>query len=657
VIKTPNPDNPIEEPLLYNSKIISNYLELIKRRYAYIDIADLLNYARMEPYQVEDEGHWFSQRQVDLFHEYLTKATGVTSIAREAGQYSASPEGLGWMSRYVLGLAGPVKAFEAIGKLAGRLTRSTSFESVRIHDNEIVLTVRPREGVSEKPYQCENRIGYFEAIVAGFNGRKPRIEHPECVFRGDAVCKYHITWSASKAAVFRIARLVFSAFAIVALACIHFILGLHIMLISALVATVIILLLSLLKENFLKHELDSAIAYLRSTTERSFEDFERVYRNALMGKEIGHALSASKDMDGTMQLVMRIFKEHGDYDRGMILIADERERELEFRAGFGYSEELYKELRGARFSLYKPESRGIFVLCYREHRPFLINDIEAIEKRLSTHSLDLLRKMGSKSFVCCPILYEDQCLGVLAVDNFKSKRPLLESDLNLLMSIAPEIGITLNSAMFVEEREQQFRSILRTLAASIDARDALTAGHSERVTEYAVAICKEMHLSTELTEVIRVAAQLHDYGKIGIKDSILKKSGPLTGKEREEIKTHAVKTQDILSRINFAGAYQQVPFIAGSHHERLDGTGYPRGLKGSEIPLGARILAVADFFEAISAKRHYHEPLPPEAAIEMLQGEADHHLDAVVIQALIRSLRRIHDEAPVNAMLVPQNLN
>jgi len=655
VIKTPDTDSPTEEPLLYNSKIISNYLELIRRRYAYIDIADLLNYARMESYQVADEGHWFSQGQVDLFHEYLTKATGVTSIAREAGQYSASPEGLGWMSRYVLGLAGPAKAFEAIGKLAGRLTRSSSFESVRISDNEIELTVRPREGVSEKPYQCENRIGYFEAIIAGFNGRNAHVEHPECVFRGDQACTYHITWSASRAAVFRIARLVFSSLAVVALVCIHFVLGLHIMLISALIATVVVLFLSLLKENYLKLELDSAIANLRSTTERGFEDFERVYRNALMGREIGHALSASKDMGGTLRQVMRIFSEHGDYDRGMILIADERE--LEFRAGFGYSDELYKELRGARFSLYKPESRGIFVQCYREHKPFLINDIESIEKRLSAHSLDLLRKMGSKSFVCCPILYEDQCLGVLAVDNFKSKRPLLESDLNLLMSIAPEIGITLNSAMFVEEREEQFRSILRTLAASIDARDALTAGHSERVTEYAVAICKEMNLSMELTEVIRVAAQLHDYGKIGIKDSILKKSGPLTGKEREEIKTHAVKTQDILSRINFAGAYQQVPFIAGSHHERLDGTGYPRGLKGSEIPLGARILAVADFFEAISAKRHYHEPQPLEAAIEMLRGEADHHLDAIVIQALIRSVRRSQNDTSVDAVLIGQTLN
>jgi len=149
-----------------------------------------------------------------------------------------------------------------------------------------------------------------------------------------------------------------------------------------------------------------------------------------------------------------------------------------------------------------------------------------------------------------------------------------------------------------------------------------------------------MGLPRDLREVIRVASQLHDYGKIGIKDSILKKSGPLTGKEREEIKTHVVKTQNILEQINFNGMYQQVPFIAGAHHERLDGTGYPRGLSGDEIPLGARIIAVADFFEAITAKRHYHEPQSLEEAIRTLKKEGGHHLDENVIQALLKSMSR-----------------
>ncbi|TFG82008.1 MAG: GAF domain-containing protein [Spirochaetales bacterium] len=555
---------------------------------------------------------------------------------------------MGWISRYVLGLAGPAKAFDVISKLAGSLTRSTRFESRRISNNEIELIVTPMEGVQEKPYQCENRIGYFEAIITGFNGRKSRIEHPECVFKGGKVCKYRISWSESKAAVLRMVRLVFALASCLVLAVASIFVDGTVLLGGVVFTISILLMLSLMKERFLKKELDSVIDNLRSTTERGFEDFDRIYNNALMGKEIGHVLSVAKDIDVMLAQVMDILNERCDYDRGIILLADDEKRLLKFRAGFGYTEKVSREIRGARFSLYKPESRGVFAVCYREQKPFLINDVSAIEDEISPHSLELLRKLGSKSFICCPILFEDQCLGVLAVDNLQSKRPLLERDINVLMGIAPEIGITLKSALSIEEQDRQFRSILRTLAASIDARDTFTANHSERVTEFAVAICQEMNLSPEITDVIRVAAQLHDYGKIGIKDSILKKNGPLSGKEREEIKTHVVKTQNILSRINFTGAYQQVPLIAGSHHEKLDGSGYPRGLKGEEIPLGARILAVADFFEAISAKRHYHEPQPLETAITMLKSECGHHLDVTAVDALLKSLREGRVHSPVS---------
>jgi hypothetical protein len=635
-------DSPIgiEGPPLYSSKIVATYMRLIKRRYRYVDSNDLLAYAGMQPHQVADEGHWFTQAQVDRFHERLAAATGDPNIAREAGRFSASPEGLGFMSRYVLGFAGPAKVFETIGKIASGLTRSAVFESRRLGVGEIELTVKARPGTRERQYQCENRMGYFEAIVSGFNYRMPRIEHTECAFRGGELCRYKISWRESKAAFWKRARNAFAAVGLLALVGVALAFNAAALLDSTGVVAVILLGLSYLSERFERRELGSVIDNLRSTTERFLENSERNYNNALMINEIGHAISGHNRIDAMLYQVMGILEKRLDYDRGLILLAEEESRTLAFRSGFGYSSALIDDIKTARFHLDRPDSRGVFVLCYHDRSPFLINDVSAIESSLSAHSLDFLRKMGTKSFICCPILYEDDCLGVLAVDNLVSKRPLLESDINLLMGIAPEIGITVHSALLTEERERQFQSILRTLAASIDARDNLTAGHSERVTEYSMAICAEMGLPREHTEVIRVASQLHDYGKIGIKDSILKKSGPLSGKEREEIKTHVVKTHDILERINFSGAYKQVPFIAGSHHERLDGTGYPKGLKGEAIPLGARIIAVADFFEAITAKRHYHEPRPFGEAIEMLKLESGHHLDEKVVGALINVLHQ-----------------
>jgi hypothetical protein len=615
-------------------------LKLIKHRYSYVNVTELLAYAGMEPYQVEDDGHWFTQSQVDRFQERLVKVTGNTSIAREAGRYNASPEGLGLMARYVFGFAGPAKVFEVISKLASNLTRSTIYESRRIGANAIEITVTPRPGVVEKPYQCENRKGYFEAIVEGFNYRIPHIEHTECCFKGGSCCRYRISWRRSKAATMKKVRNFFALGSVLFIAAYGLVLGGSVTHTHALVyvAAFVLLLLFGAGEYLEKLELGSAIVNLRSATEKFLGNADNNYNQALMINEVGHIISKYNQTDILLAQVISILRKRLDYDRGLILLASADSRNLEYRCGYGYGPALVEEIRNARFHLDRPDSRGVFVLCYRERKPFLVNDVEAIESELSLHSLEFLRTIGTKAFICCPILYEDDCLGVLAVDNVESKRPLLESDINLLMGIAPEIGISVHNALLTEDRERQFRSILRTLAASIDARDNLTAGHSERVTEYAMAICAEMGVPRELTEAIRVAAQLHDYGKIGIKDSILKKSGPLTGKEREEIKTHVVKTQDILERINFSGVYQQVPFIAGAHHERLDGTGYPRGLKGDEIPLGARIIAVADFFEAITAKRHYHEPQPLVEALKLLEKEGGHHLDKAVIRALLKSL-------------------
>jgi HD-GYP domain-containing protein (c-di-GMP phosphodiesterase class II) len=136
--------------------------------------------------------------------------------------------------------------------------------------------------------------------------------------------------------------------------------------------------------------------------------------------------------------------------------------------------------------------------------------------------------MKVKSFICCPIVCVDDTLGVLAFDNMNTKRRLLQSDIDLLMALSPEIGISIQNAMVTDTKERQFDSILHVLASSIDARDPLTSGHSERVTRLALGIAEELGLSEASCEIIRVAALLHDYGKIGIRDSILKKPGALS---------------------------------------------------------------------------------------------------------------------------------
>jgi HD-GYP domain-containing protein (c-di-GMP phosphodiesterase class II) len=275
------------------------------------------------------------------------------------------------------------------------------------------------------------------------------------------------------------------------------------------------------------------------------------------------------------------------------------------------------------------------VTSFREQKPYLINDVNILTGKLSQKSMQFVKDMGSQSFICCPIISDTRSVGVLTVDNFKTHKTLVESDLSLLMGVASVLGVSIRNAELHDERTRQLKSILKALAASIDARDPYTAGHSEKVTEYALGICREMQIPSDYTEIVGVAASLHDYGKIGISDALLKKEGTLTEEEYEVIKTHSVKTRNILEQINFHGSYKLIPEIAEAHHEKLDGSGYPRGLKGHDIPIGSRIIAVADFFEAITAKRLYRDPMPVHEAFEMLRRESEIHFSGEIVEAFI----------------------
>lgn len=625
---------------LYNSRIIDTYIKLIRRRYSFVNIGELLRYAWMEPYEVADQGHWFSQEQIDRFYERLVRVTGNEHIAREAGRYAASPEAIGVMRQYVLGLVNPAKVYELIGKTTKNFTRSSEYQSRILASNKVEITVTPYEGVQEKPFQCENRIGFMEAIANVFNNRLLRIEHPECLFRGGAACRYIISWEKPHSALWKKIRN-YSALLLSVFCAIAFILFGKVSLISVLPSAVsIVLLMSLVASSFEKKEISAGLDNLRESTDKLLEQINLNYNNALLTNEIGQAISRQTDIDSILGNVCVVLEKRLDYDRGMILLADPNKSRLLFRAGFGYTEEQERLLQQTSFHLDRPESRGIFVISFREQKPFLVNDFDEIKTDLSPHSLSFARKLGAQSFIVCPIVCDGESMGILAVDNIVTKKPLIRSNMSLLMGIATVIGISVRNASLNEAREQQFQSTLQVLAASIDTRDNLTAGHSEKVTRYAVGICKELGLSRDYCEMIRVASLLHDYGKIGIPDSILKKDGRLTVEEYEQVKAHAAKTMEILEQINFEGIYRQVPEIAGSHHEKMDGTGYPRGLRGDEIPFGARIIAVADFYEAITARRHYRGPLPLSVARKLMEERRGIHFDGKVVDALLAFLEK-----------------
>ncbi|MGK2906865.1 MAG: HD domain-containing phosphohydrolase [Desulfuromonadales bacterium] len=620
---------------LYNSFLIDPYLRLIAKRYPFVDINEILSYAQIMPWEAADESHWLSQERINRFVKRAVELTGNPDLAREAGQYVFDMESKAFMRSYALSFTNPHMMFSKIGEITKQLVRSSTYTSRKLNDSSVEIIVNPQYGCKEEPFQCENRMGLWEATIKAFHYEIIRIDHPECMFNGGAHCRYVVKWSIPTTTLMRRWR----NYSTILLSLINLLVVFTNpeMLLGTVPSSICIyLLLDRLAVGATLGETSESMRHLSESRNQLITQLDANYNNSMLTSEIGHAISLQNSIDKVIHKVIKILEKRLDFDRGMVLLANDTKTKLTYRAGFGHDSEQREILQQASFRLDNPASRGVFVEAFKNQIPFLVDDFESFEKRHSTHSVNLAKALGVKSFVCCPIICEGESLGVLAVDNLKTSRSLMQRDKSLLMGIAPVIGVAIRNAELLLAKDKEFRSTLQVLAASIDARDPLTAGHSEKVTEYSVGICDEMEFDLEFREGVRVAALLHDYGKIGIPDAILKKEGRLSQEEYAVIMTHSTQTRNILERINFAGKYQDVPIIAGAHHEKWNGSGYPDGLKTDDIPMGSRIIAVADFFEAITAKRHYREPMPVDVALDLVIAERGITFDPAVVDAFIR---------------------
>ena len=225
-----------------------------------------------------------------------------------------------------------------------------------------------------------------------------------------------------------------------------------------------------------------------------------------------------------------------------------------------------------------------------------------------------------------------------AVDRALQKRLELIEMRRLDMLIREEVA--LRTAELEQEKESlrlMSVSIAETLINAMEAKDVYLRGHSQRVAELAGQIAEEMDLGGTMCEDLKVAGRLHDVGKIGIREAILNKPERLTSEEFEHVKQHVQIGLDILAPL----FHLKTPLnYVEHHHERWDGTGYPRGLSAESIPLGARILCAADTFDALTSKRAYREPMTPMAALEHLKVDIGKQFDPSVYDALLRVITR-----------------
>ena len=206
----------------------------------------------------------------------------------------------------------------------------------------------------------------------------------------------------------------------------------------------------------------------------------------------------------------------------------------------------------------------------------------------------------------------------------------------------------------VEEMADLHLATIEALALAIDAKDQTAQSHIRRVQVYATSIARGLGMSDTEIQGVKTAALLHDIGKLAVPEHILSKPGPLTQEEFQKIRVHPQVGAEIISAVPFP--YPVAPLIL-SHHERWDGKGYPQGLKGEEIPLGARILSVVDYYDALTSDRPYHKAMAPEAAMALLQQEAGRALDPAVVQMFVRMAAEMEAAAETIETATPRRLS
>ena len=345
--------------------------------------------------------------------------------------------------------------------------------------------------------------------------------------------------------------------------------------------------------------------------------------------DVTRRLMSITDLDALLRDMATATTQLLDADRATIFIVDRERGEIWSRVALGAGAGEIRQAIGV----------GIAGLVAATGET--VNIADAYDDPRFNPEPDQRTGYRTKSLLTFPMTGQNErVIGVFQAVNKNGGGAFTPDDEEKLSSLGASAAVAVENAQLVAEQRRLWTTLIETLAVTIDARDQQTAGHSQRVTRYAEVIGRALGLEGIELEKLRAAALLHDYGKIAVRDEFLLKPGKLDDAEFEYMKAHAEKTGEFLAHLVFPQDMRDVPVIAAQHHERMDGKGYPRGLPAERILLGARIVAAADVFDALTAPRYYKPAYTLEKTLEIMDGMAGPHLDPAVVAAVRRN---VHD--------------
>jgi PAS domain S-box-containing protein len=347
-------------------------------------------------------------------------------------------------------------------------------------------------------------------------------------------------------------------------------------------------------------------------------------------RAVDKAIVSSFDMRITLNVLLDSIVSHLGVDAADVLLFDPNSQHLKYAAGRGFRTRLVET---AEVSLVD----NFAGRCVIERRILQINDPNQVAKNQPFYQL--WSKEGFQNYICAPLVVKGEVKGVLELYR-RSPFNLDEEWFEFLETLAGQAAISIDNAQLFDKIQRvnmelaiAYESTIEGWSRALELRDRETEGHTRRVTELTLTLAQGVGIQGEELQHIRRGALLHDIGKMGISDQILLKKGRLTASERQIMRTHPTLAFQMLQPIHHLRPALDIPYC---HHEKWDGSGYPRGLKGEQIPLPARLFAVADVWDALTSSRPYRKAWSKNRALAYIKNQSGKHFDPYVVEVFLR---------------------
>jgi putative nucleotidyltransferase with HDIG domain len=441
---------------------------------------------------------------------------------------------------------------------------------------------------------CEFNQGIYRAIPTIWKMAPAELEETRCFFDGHDFCEYRMRWKN---------RPYFFQF-----------------------ASGILLRRRLLEESIEEMERDKQLLQNKyEETHQLYLQLQKKVNQLSSIHEASQAIVSTLDLTNILEVALSLLADLFGFDRFVIFTVDEERRILKILHASGSEKELIDKIRNYEVPLAR--LNNVLARVASTGVPVIIEDVQNSSiNRQNT----LIKVFGPQAFAVVPLIAKNRIIGVLAADKGADKLAVTQEDKDYLVSFANNIAIAIENSRLYQDLKENFFNSIQSLAHALEAKDPYTRGHSEVVARYSIEIARRMGLPEDRVEPLHQMCLLHDIGKIGVVPDILEKHGIPNSDEWEVVKKHPLIGDNIVRPLNLP---PKIRSVIRNHHERFDGRGYPDGLVGTEIPLEARIVAVADAYDAMVSTRPYRQAISSREALVELENHAGTQFDPEVVTA------------------------